>query len=199
LTILLQESTLTMIMTIISHLSRYSIPLILTVLGGLWITVSRVNLDISENKSSIEHPFTGFQAPEFNLPTIDGEAISLSDLQGSLILVNFWASWCPPCKIEMPTLQRTFINYQNENFILLGINTAYQDDVINVQKSLTEMDITFPILLDNQGIVTKKYQVTALPKTFLISSNGFILDVMIGGPLSETSLKIKIDSALSEK
>lgn len=186
-------------MTIIYHLSRYSIPLILTVLGGLWISVSRVNPDISENKTYIEYPFTGYQAPEFNLPTIDGDAMSLSDLQGSLILLNFWASWCPPCRIEMPALQRTFINYKNENFILLGINTAYQDDVVNVQKSLTEMDITFPILLDTQGLVSEKYLVTALPKTFLISSDGYILDVMIGGPLSETSLKIKIDSALSEK
>lgn len=160
----------------------------------LWIFLSRV--PTAGNASlAIPAPQKGFPAPDFSLETIDGETITLSALRGKVLVLNFWASWCPPCRAEMPTLQAVSEQYGSE-MIVLGINASPQDQLANAYQLITEMKLTFPILLDSEGKALSAYRVFSLPTTFFIDQEGIIREVVIGGPLSEAGLHARLDALL---
>lgn len=121
----------------------------------------------------------GSKAPNFTLHSLDGEDVSLSDYKGKKILVNFWATWCPPCKKEMSAIQQ-FSEEAGEGFVVLGVNVDPENDVVAFAN---EHKLTFPILLDHQEVDTpvgNRYQVLAIPSTFFVDSKGFIQNKFIG-------------------
>lgn len=142
-------------------------------------------------------PRSGFTAPDFELTALDGGLMSLSDYQGRVVVVNFWASWCPPCKSEMPAIQSVAAAYPTEELTILGINSTIQDDLADVQAFVTEHKLSFPILLDTTGEVSRMYQVQALPTTFFIDQHGVIQKVIYGGPLSEALIRAEIDRLIA--
>ncbi|MFH2102486.1 MAG: TlpA disulfide reductase family protein [Chloroflexota bacterium] len=117
----------------------------------------------------IEAPQTRFLAPNFSLPNLDGDLISLSAQRGQVVVINFWATWCPPCRAEMPALQRIYSEYQDRGLIVLAINLTSQDRLNAINPFIQNNNLTFPILLDQEGIVSHLYKVTALPTTFFIN------------------------------
>ncbi|MDF1511411.1 TlpA disulfide reductase family protein [Robertmurraya sp. DFI.2.37] len=138
----------------------------------------------TENKSDAaaipvsldQGPEVGSKAPDFELPTLDGQMIRLSDLKGKKIMVNFWTTWCPPCKAEMPDMQKFYTEEGNQIKILaVNIDTDY--DVAGFVK---EMKINFPILLDNDEKVMKQYRILTIPTTFFIDESGTIQNKFIG-------------------
>ncbi|BAU49287.1 alkyl hydroperoxide reductase [Sulfurifustis variabilis] len=120
-------------------------------------------------------------APDFTLPDIDGKTRRLSSNRGKVVLVNFWATWCPPCRREMPSMQRAWDQLKNENFVIYAVDVGEDEETIFGFTFSTGVEITFPILLDKEGKVVKQWPVRGLPTTFLIDAEGRIAYSAVGG------------------
>ncbi|MFF2091340.1 TlpA family protein disulfide reductase [Paenibacillus sp. NPDC058174] len=123
----------------------------------------------------------GQQAPDFKLASLDGSEISLSDYRGRTVFVNFWASWCPPCKVEMPHMEKLYATYREQDVVVLSVNmTSTEKNGRNVLSFVGDRGLTFPVLLDEKGDVMSQYRVRSFPTTFVIDSEGIIRDRMLG-------------------
>jgi cytochrome c biogenesis protein CcmG/thiol:disulfide interchange protein DsbE len=171
--------------------------LIILVLGFAWIFASADKSGTS-TAGKIPAPQTGFLAPDFELKTPTGEAVALSDLRGQAVLVNLWATWCPPCRAEMKSIEKVYQEYRDKGFIVLAINMTYQDDAAQILPFVNEHGLTFPILLDEIGKMASAYQLHSLPSSFFIRRDGIINEVVIGGPISEALLRTRIEEILKE-
>ncbi|MCW8919780.1 MAG: TlpA family protein disulfide reductase [Gammaproteobacteria bacterium] len=118
-------------------------------------------------------------APDFTLRDADGESYRLSALRGQPVIVNFWATWCPPCREEMPSMQRAWESLQPQGVVLLAINVGESADTIFQFTGNTQLD--FPILLDEDGTVSEAWPLKGLPTTFVIDPQGRIVYSAIGG------------------
>ncbi|MET3699382.1 peroxiredoxin [Bacillus oleivorans] len=120
----------------------------------------------------------GSIAPQFELETIDGKVISLEDLRGKKVFINFWATWCPPCRAEMPDIQRF---YEDEEVVVLAVNLTHTEDSLSTVRGFIEDgDFTFPVLVDQEGKVAEMYKVNAYPTSYLIDSDGRIQYIALG-------------------
>jgi cytochrome c biogenesis protein CcmG/thiol:disulfide interchange protein DsbE len=117
-------------------------------------------------------------APGFTLTTFNGNTISLQDLRGKPVVINFWASWCPPCRIEAPLLERTWRAYKDQGLIFIGVNI--QDRKVDALNYLREFDITYPNGPDPIGEISIDYGVSGLPVTFFISGKGEVVRRWVG-------------------
>jgi cytochrome c biogenesis protein CcmG/thiol:disulfide interchange protein DsbE len=167
-------------------------------LGALWMAWSAVPAG-GTTDGNPPAPIEGFLAPDFELTTLEGETIRLSGLRGKAVLVNFWASWCPPCRSEMPAMQQIYTEYGPDGFVILAINSTHQDRLTDVQSFVTERSLTFPILLDHAGQVSADYQIRSLPTSFFIDSDGIIREVVIGGPMAEALLRTRAASLFGDE
>jgi peroxiredoxin len=123
----------------------------------------------------------GKSIPYFKLPTIEGNLVSLSDFKGKAVFINLWASWCPPCKLEMPDIEAAYEKYQAQNLVVLGINVTTQDNLDDVKAFIEEYNLTFPILLDESGEVSEElFHLRGLPTSFFIDSEGILQRIHIG-------------------
>lgn len=128
-------------------------------------------------------------APSFELNTLSGERVSLEDLRGKRIMVNFWATWCPPCKAEMPDMQTVYETYGDEDIVILGVNvTPSEKNPELVSDFVEEYQLTFPILMDEVGEVTYRYEILSYPTSYFIDSDGVIRKKVIG-PLSKEAIE----------
>ena len=164
----------------------------------LWTVASRVPSAVGAPLSSSPSPREGFFAPDFALDTLQGEQVRLSDLRGKIVVVNFWTTWCPPCRAETPALETSYESYQDSDVVVLGVNLTDQDSLPEVESFVQEFGLTYPILLDRDGAVGLMYQLSGLPTTFFISREGIIRTVVVGGPMSETFIRSKIEALLKE-
>ncbi|MFO8037162.1 MAG: TlpA disulfide reductase family protein [Anaerolineales bacterium] len=131
----------------------------------------------------VSAPQVGFKAPEFTLQTFEGQTVSLTNYQGSPVLINFWATWCPPCRVEMPDFQQVYDEYSVQGLIILAVNASNKDSPNDVDQFIKEFNLTFPIPMDTSGNVGDMYHLQALPTTFFINRDGMIQHMIIGGPL----------------
>jgi len=123
----------------------------------------------------------GQLAPDFTLNTLDDGQVTLSDFAGQPVLINFWASWCIPCREEMPELIRSYETHKSEGFMILGINITPIDSLPDVQEFVNEFDVTFPVLLDKDGVVAwKLYRIPGIPTSVFVNRDGTIARVQIG-------------------
>lgn len=146
----------------------------------------------------IPAPREGFLAPDLALQDSQGRMVQLSDLRGRPVLLNLWASWCPPCKEEMQAMQKVYDQYASKGFTILAINTTYQDEKASALAFAADRQLTFPILFDLDGNVSRKYQVRSMPTSFFIDSNGLIRRVVIGGPMPEALMRAEIEQMLAQ-
>lgn len=109
-------------------------------------------------------------APDFTLKSDSGKNLKLSEHRGEVVLINFWASWCGPCRQEMPLLSELHDKYKSLGFTVLGVNV--EQDSAAAKKLLKEMPVTFPVLFDNDSTVSKQYDVIAMPSTVLVDRDG---------------------------
>lgn len=138
----------------------------------------------------------GAPAPDFTLSTPQGEALTLSDLRGQAVLVNLWATWCPPCEEEMPAIQRMYLEYRDRGLVVLGVNVTSQDNPLSVMPFVERYGLTFPILLDETGQVSAAYGLRSLPTSFFIARDGTISEIVIGGPMAEALLRTRIEAII---
>lgn len=127
--------------------------------------------------------------PDFTLTTLGGDKLTLSDLKGKKVVLNFWATWCPPCKAEMPYMQDFYESKaEAKNVEIVAVNLTYTEKSIeNVQSFINSYHITFPIPLDQDDQIGKKYEVLTIPSTYFIDSDGRVQHRVVG-PLDETQL-----------
>jgi cytochrome c biogenesis protein CcmG/thiol:disulfide interchange protein DsbE len=117
-------------------------------------------------------------APDFTLTTFKGNTISLEDLRDKPVVINFWASWCPPCRVEAPLIERTWRAYKNRGLIFLGVNIQdREEDALNY---IREFNITYPNGPDPAGEIAINYGVSGLPVTFFVSSKGQVVRRWVG-------------------
>jgi len=184
--------------TLLKDPVRWSLVVIgAAIVGGFWIWVSAVPVDATTG-GLIPSPREGFLAPEFTLESLSGDQISLSDMRGKVVVLNLWASWCPPCRAEMPALQRVYQENHERGLEVLAVNITAQDNLAAVEAFVQEFNLTFPILLDTSGKVGKAYIMRAFPTTFFIDQEGVIQRVIVGGPMSEVTLQSTVDQLLEE-
>lgn len=167
-------------------------------LGTVWTFLSRIPATATNPLERPANPRQGFPAPDFTLDLLGGGEVKLSDLRGKPVVVNLWASWCPPCRAEMPAIEKVFRDYMDLGLVVLGVNTTNQDSEANAAAFVREFGLTFPIPLDRDGSVSVRYALRGLPTTFFIDRMGIIRSVVVGGPMSETVIRSKVEDLLKE-
>ncbi len=115
---------------------------------------------------------------DFSLTDINGAQVNLKDFQGKIIMLNFWASWCPPCREEMPSMEAFYSKMKGRNFEMLAVNI--QENESTVKNFLQKNRYTFPVLMDLEGVAAQKYKIRSIPTTFIIDSKGKIAGVFTG-------------------
>lgn len=143
-------------------------------------------------RSNQTQPTAG-PAPDFTLTTYDGQEYRLSDLRGQVVIVNFWASWCVPCRVEAPDLQRVYDRYKDRGVTILGV--AYTDTDTNALAFIDEFDMTYPTGPDLGTRISDRYNILGVPETFVIDQQGNIVKFIIA-PTSEAELSALIDGLL---
>lgn len=130
------------------------------------------------NAAPVAAPEVGAPAVDFSLPALTGETVRLGDLAGQVVIVNLWATWCPPCKAEMPAIDAYYEAHRGEGLTVLAVNS--QDAPTTVQAFINAQGFHFPVLLDQHNVVSDLYQVQGLPTTFVIDRDGVIQHIQIG-------------------
>jgi len=120
----------------------------------------------------------GSAAPDFDLPGLEGDPVALHDLRGSVVLLNFWATWCKPCEDEMPAMQRLHDTLEGGDFALLAVSVDDERELVEAFRK--RLGLGFPILLDPEQRVSELYQTFRYPETFLIDRDGEIVERYIG-------------------
>jgi peroxiredoxin len=132
--------------------------------------------NVSQEAANMGGLKVGAKAPDFELKTLSGDTVKLSDLKGKKVMLNFWATWCPPCKAEMPAMEE-FHKEAGDEVVILAVNI---DPHLDVKAFVDENGITFPIPLDTEDKVNETYQVLSIPTTYFIDTKGNIGNKFIG-------------------
>jgi cytochrome c biogenesis protein CcmG/thiol:disulfide interchange protein DsbE len=154
-------------------------------LGALGLLVVALAAGITRGQptaSASAAPEVDHPAPSFSLSTPDGAAVSLADLRGQVVLVNFWATWCPPCRAEMPAIQAAYERYHAKGFTVLAVTA--DEDVPAIRAFFRQRGLGFPVLLDPQGGVHAAYRANTLPSSFFVDREG-VIRAVYHGPMSE--------------
>ncbi len=166
-------------------------------LSALWTLLARVPPAATTGGAPPPSPRQGFSAPDFTLDLLGGEQITLSSLRGQVVIVNLWASWCPPCRAEMPAIENVYRTYKDRGLVVLAVNTTYQDSEAEAAAFVQQFGLTFPVPLDRTGSVSARYQLRGLPSTYFVDRQGIIRSVVIGGPMSEATIQSMVEDLLN--
>jgi cytochrome c biogenesis protein CcmG/thiol:disulfide interchange protein DsbE len=137
----------------------------------------------------------GAPAPDFTLSLFDGGELSLADQLGSVVVVNFWASWCVPCRDEAPALEKMWQEYEDRRVVFIGVN--YKDVESKALPFIEEFDVTYPNGYDPYNRISAAYRITGVPETFLISRDGRLLEWWVG-PITEAGLRAALEETLQQ-
>ena len=153
----------------------------LCLLVPMRVSADAATLTLSQALSSMKVtvPKARLLAPDFTLPDLKLETVRLSDYRGKLVILNFWASFCAPCRREMPALENLWQRYRDRGLVVLALS-ADRDNLKRVENFVSEGDYSFPILLDTAGRVRKNYEIRALPTSYLIGRDGKFIGRIIG-------------------
>jgi peroxiredoxin len=136
--------------------------------------------NIDEYLSSLGIAKSGGQmADDFTLETTEGKQVSLSDYRGKIVFLNFWATWCPPCRREMPAMEKLYQKFKDQDFVMLAVDL--QEKLEKVIKFMRDNKLNFPVLIDSEGKAGSKYGIRSIPTTFLVDKHGKIIGRAIGG------------------
>jgi peroxiredoxin len=128
-------------------------------------------------------PLVGGPAPEITLKDLQGQDVRLSDLRGKIVLLNFWATWCKPCKEEMPAMQASYDKLRGQGFVVLAVNEL--EDTDRVIEHIRTHGHTFPVVMDHDNVVANRYGVVGLPVSFLVDRQGIVREQIFGSLLTE--------------
>lgn len=163
---------------------------VLVIIAGAWYYTNQ-NQSQTQTTEPVEQnietgPETGLMAPDFTLENLSGKEVSLSDFRGQKIFLNFWASWCPPCKQEMPDIQKLY--KENDDYKVLTVNVQESKDI--VFDYMMSNNYSFTALLDTNGTIGSRYLVRGIPTTIIIDEDGIILSRQSGALTYERMLEL---------
>ena len=161
--------------------------------AGVAGIVGFLTVSVARPPGPVETPIVGRPAPAFDLQTLDGQRVSLAELRGSPVVLNFWASWCIPCREEAPLLTAANATYGSRGLRILGV--VYQDSSENARAFMARYGQTYPGLLDLDGRTAIDYGVFGIPETFFIDPTGVVRSRQVG-VLTETDLLRQIEAIL---
>jgi len=179
---------------------RALVPLlsVLIILGAVVLLRGRSasSPSVAGGTGALDHrtPVVGQPAPNFVLMDLNGHALRLSDLRGQVVLVNFWATWCIPCRQELPAIEQVYSEQRDRGFTALEVNE--QESSTEVESFAAQIGATPPVVLDSTGSVLAQYRFKGLPDSVLLDPDGTVRSVSYG-PLSREGLLKEIDSARS--
>jgi peroxiredoxin len=130
----------------------------------------------------------GMQAPDFTLENMNGEQVSLSDYQGQKVFLNFWASWCPPCRKEMPDMQKLHEKYGSEELVILAVNVG--EGKSTAANFMMQNGLSFPVLLDNSKDTARNYLVRGIPSSYFLDQDGIIKEKVVGAVSYQKMLEL---------
>lgn len=142
-----------------------------------------------KTKSETEGFMKGFKATEIKLKDMAGAEFVLSEQLGKVVVLNFWASWCPPCNEEIPYFNAAFSEINSEETLIVGIDLIDSDKLEDVKAKIAEFDIQYPIYLDEGSLAANAYRVRNIPTTVIVKPDGVIYDVYVGALSKESLLK----------
>lgn len=171
---------------------------IIIIIGGAVYLVSNYNINNNSNKETITSNQntnntnnTNNNSPHFNVNTpktkaidfklkdLNGKEVSLSDFKGKKVYLNFFATWCPPCKAEMPEIQKLYDETKDSDLVILAVDLGEDNETVN--SFINNKKYTFNVLLDSNNVVAQKYQITSIPVSYFIDKDGNIVDKHLGG------------------
>ncbi len=136
-------------------------------------------------------------APDFTLPNLTGRLVRLADFRGQVVLLNFWATWCPPCRKEMPSMERLYQKFRDQGLVTLAVSTDRAREP--VLEFMERYRLSFPALWDGEGSVAEQYQILGLPTSYLIDRRGFLVSAEVGArDWASTGAKDLISTLLAE-
>ncbi len=162
---------------------KYIQTLLLTLISSIILFASGMSHaagppPLTHNLTMIKKPKL---APALQLKNMDDELVNIKDLKGKVVVVNFWATWCPPCRREMSSLERLHLATQDKNVVVLAVNVGEDIDTVFPFMGMIDPAPSFPILFDTNGTVMTKWKVRGLPTTYIVSPEGKIVYRAIGG------------------
>jgi peroxiredoxin len=157
---------------LVKGLNRWVLPAILVLALGLPLLAPATAWgdDPLFRVLAVAHVSGQAPAPEFSLPTPDGKTIALAQLRGKVVFLSFWATWCPPCRVEMPSMERLYREFKDQGLVMLAVDMG--ESGRQVVRFMKEFRLTFPALLDADSQVASRYGVQGIPTTFLIDRSG---------------------------
>ena len=161
--------------------------------AGVAAIVAFLTVSVARPSTAVDTPILGRPAPAFDLQTLNGQRVELADLQGSPVVLNFWASWCIPCREEAPLLTAADAAYRAQGLRILGV--VYQDSAENARAFMARYGQTYPGLLDPDGRTAIDYGVFGIPETFFIDRAGVVRSRQVGA-LTEADLRRQIEAVL---
>jgi cytochrome c biogenesis protein CcmG, thiol:disulfide interchange protein DsbE len=171
--------------------------------GSLFIAATRVRPDSGASPLATQTdvlpdpaPLPDHPAPDLALPQLDGTPASLRELSGQVVLINVWATWCPPCRAEMPAIQQAYEAYRDRGFTVLAVNL--REDAAAITPFLEQHELTFPILLDRDGQASVAYQAHALPSSFFVDRRG-VIRAVYRGPIPPRVINGVVEQLLQER
>ena len=153
--------------------------LLVLIVGGLLIALSMKGQESSFQLIGQSRIKVGSPAPNFTFPDLTGKKVSLSDYKGRVVFLNIWATWCPPCVDEMPSMEKLYKKFKGDQFEILAVSIDGEGRKA-VVPFMRRLNLTFPALLDRKGKIKNIYRVTGIPESFIIDKNGIIIKKIIG-------------------
>ena len=159
---------------------------------ALLLVLGLVMVGCSSSPATTSSPQRGGLAPDFHLQSLDGETISLADLRGRPVILNFWASWCGPCRAEMPLIQEIFESkeWSDKGLVILAVNMG--ESATTAEEFMVNNGLYFPVLLDTSQDVALEYNIRNIPTAFFIGRDGIIKDIKIGTITSRAEWKERL-------
>ena len=152
---------------------------LIVILGELAILVFAFGV-VWLQSSKYEPLVVGMMAPDFSLPDLQGKTQRLTDYRGKVVFLNFWATWCKPCKEEMPSMQVLWDNLKNQDFMMLAVSMDRVTTTKDIPSFVETLKLSFPILTDSWGQTDKRYKLMGVPETYIIDQNGMLREKVIG-------------------
>jgi peroxiredoxin len=161
------------------RINYQSITLVIVIAFALLAFITLRHRDALTRYFKPESVAVGRPAPGFSIAGLDGRLVSLSDYRGKVVVVNVWATWCPPCVDEMPSLEKLYRELKDENFALLAVSID-SEGTAAVVPFMKKHGLTFTVLMDSQATVQNSYKITGVPETFIIDKKGILVKKVIG-------------------
>ncbi|MFC1929588.1 TlpA family protein disulfide reductase [Chloroflexota bacterium] len=185
---------------LVGVISMMAIVLLLASLALVAVNCSRSLKTSAETADgSVSGTNIGNLAPDFQMQSLSGEDVSLQSFRGRPVLLNFWASWCGPCRVEMPFLQGIFDDreWSSKGLVILTVNIGESSDT--VKKFMEANQLSLPVVLDRDQKVAREYNIRAIPTTFFIDENGIIRDRVIGAFPNKSEIEKRLSNSIIEE